>query len=149
PPPLSESGCISAGVQGAQRMSFRCLAGSCLLACLGITLPCSAQIELPQLATVDNVPARFDLLHDEGQGPGFTHGFTFVNALVPFYQVEDLVFFSDLRASLFETGAPNTLGLGTGMRFYVPPLDRLAGFNIYYDNGDSGNYTFQQLGLGW
>jgi hypothetical protein len=127
----------------------RCIASLLLLASLCIARPAHAQSEMFKLATVEDVPSRIDIGYEGGRGLDFDRGFTQLNLFVPFYQYEELVFFSDARTIFFDREGMKNLDLGVGARAFVPMLDRVVGLNAYLDNYDSGEFTYRQLSVGY
>ncbi len=131
-------------------MTIRCcLTGLCLLAGLWGVQPVQAQIELFQLATVEDVPSRVDIRYDAGRGLGFSHDLVMFDAFLPVYQYEDVVFFTDGRGMFFDGAGMKQYNLGAGMRAYSGMLNSVLGLNAFYDNIDDRKFTFHQLGLGW
>lgn len=104
-----------------------------------------ATFELPSLCSGAN---NFSVSHTEGEGLGYTQGYTSVDLFLtqPFFESE-FVPFVDLRGHIFnnERFAGNA---GLGMRWYDSCYDRVWGINFFYDSLRTSHKTYHQFSLG-
>ena len=83
----------------------------------------------------------------QGNGVGFNKGYSSLDTLILFSQMNGVYPFFDLRGHLFNDGkwAANA---GFGMRFKPESKDLLIGFNAFYDYRDATHSHFNQFAGG-
>ncbi|QDU60038.1 hypothetical protein Pan216_08750 [Planctomycetes bacterium Pan216] len=105
---------------------------------------------------IDSAPKRFlrgigprvGIAHDTGPGIGYRESFTSFEGFIPLLEApgRNITFF-DGNLLLSNSAALGT-NLGLGHRFYSKRFNRIFGAYSYYDNRDTGQRTFSQIGVG-
>lgn len=96
------------------------------------------------------VPARLSLRHDFGDGVGYERGFSTIEGFVPVWQSgADALVFADLRAVNFDDAERWEINAGGGVRTFSCLLDRVLGFNAFYDGRKTNANYFNQAGIGF
>lgn len=92
---------------------------------------------------------RVTLRTDVGDGVGYTRGFTYLEALLPFYQRDLSLAFTDVRLVSFNHQNRWEYNLGAGYRWFEPRVGAIVGLNTFYDGRKTDFHYYQQLGLGF
>ncbi|MEM9947713.1 MAG: hypothetical protein AAF810_16880, partial [Cyanobacteria bacterium P01_D01_bin.36] len=106
----------------------------------------SVAVEPPQTCSFDSVPSQFSVGVDSGSGG--TPAFPSLGGFFPVTQVpgRNLTYVNGLgRLDDFSDLGGNVM---VGHRFYNGGGDRIYGGYLAYDLGNTGNNTFNQLGVG-
>ncbi|MGE3806153.1 MAG: inverse autotransporter beta domain-containing protein [Gemmataceae bacterium] len=91
---------------------------------------------------------RAGYLYQTGPGIGYNTSFSSFDAFVPYPGGDgSSISFADLRLLLNNAGAVGA-NLGGGYRTFNSAATRIFGANFYYDNRDTGIFTFSQVGGG-
>ncbi|GIW80129.1 MAG: hypothetical protein KatS3mg105_1936 [Gemmatales bacterium] len=91
---------------------------------------------------------RFSYTYQTGPGRGYRTGFSSFDAFVPWPDGDGTsIIFSDLRLLLSDTSNVGA-NLGGGFRMLNPAGSAIYGANLYYDNRDTGNFTYSQISGG-
>lgn len=107
-------------------------------------------VECPQCCSFFcELPARWTVRHDIGDGVGYTRGFTFLEGFVPLYQPgEHAVLFGNGRVVNFDDLDRWEFNAGAGYRAKPEALDAVLGVNVFYDGRHADSHFFHQIGVG-
>lgn len=93
-------------------------------------------------------PSRIGVGHYTGPGVGYDTSFTTLEGFLPFNPSgTNILVFGDLHG-LLNNSSVTAANLGGGARYYMPGLDRILAGNCYFDNRQTGQATFNQVGFG-
>lgn len=96
-----------------------------------------------------NLPSRWTVRHDIGDGVGYTRGFTFLEGFVPLYQPhEHAVWFGNGRVVNFDDMDRWEFNAGAGYRAKAEVVDAVLGVNLFYDGRHTDSNFFHQIGVG-
>lgn len=111
-------------------------------ACLGCVSAASAQVAAPPWIT------RFSAKQITGNGVGHEDGITQIEWFVPLDpSSETTMWFADFSGFTF-AGHGYGANAGAGYRWYDGELNRIFGFNAYWDMRDESGQLFNQAGIG-
>jgi len=103
----------------------------------------------PECLYLCEVPSRWSLRADFGDGVGYTRGFTYLEGFVPFYQPDPgSIIFGDGRVVNFYDDDRWEFNLGAGYRRHFEDRDMVLGANLFYDGRHTDYHFFHQIGVG-
>jgi len=92
--------------------------------------------------------SRLSVRHSEGDGVGYSDGYTSVDWFLPLLAEQtDSMWFGDFRG-IISKDSEFSSNVGTGHRWYNTEQNRIYGANIYWDTRQVDGLNFSQAGIG-